>query len=175
MTGEPGRVPTFRRATGGDAPAVLDLFDQAIAWFRAIGNTGQWGVEPFSTQQRQIDRVTEWLGQPGGWIAELPDLPVAGIVILGERTDYVPPVDEDELYVRVLLASRSDAARGVGRALLELADAQARAAGLSLLRVDCYRGGTGRLVRFYESCGYAPTHEFIVGEWPGQVLERRLV
>jgi hypothetical protein len=29
-------------------------------------------------------------------------------------------------------------------------------------------------VRFYERCGYTKTETFTVGEWPGQVLERRI-
>ena len=48
------------------------------------------------------------------------------------------------------------------------------AAGVGKLRVDCYAGGSGDLVRWYESCGYTRTDPFLVGDWPGQVLERRV-
>lgn len=37
---------TIRRASVADAPAVLGLFDEVIAWFVAIGNPQQWGTEP---------------------------------------------------------------------------------------------------------------------------------
>jgi len=54
----------------------------------------------------------------------------------------------------------------------------ARSAGVSLLRVDCYRGPDVALVRYYESHGFVATDEFTVdlprGPWPGQVLEQRL-
>lgn len=53
------RTMLIRRAGPADVPAVLRLFDECIAWFVEIGNTGQWGSEPWSTQDRQVSRVTE--------------------------------------------------------------------------------------------------------------------
>ncbi|GAA1449260.1 GNAT family N-acetyltransferase [Leifsonia poae] len=164
----------IRNAVPADAAAVLRLFDDAIAWFAEIGNDAQWGREPFSTQQRQVDRVTGWVAERGAWVAEHPEAGVVGALILGDATDYVPAATEPELYVKVLIGSRDPRARGVGRRLLAFADDEARAAGVDLLRVDCYAGGNGDLVRFYESCGYTRTDTFTVGEWPGQVLARRL-
>lgn len=163
---------TIRPATPSDAAAVLGLFDDAVAWFVSIGNTGQWGSEPFSTQQKQVDRVESWLAGPGAWVAEHPEAGVVGALILGDATDYVPAATEPELYVKVLIGSRDPRAKGTGRSLLAFADGQALAAGVTRLRVDCYAGGTGDLVRFYESCGYTKTDAFLVGDWPGQVLAR---
>jgi hypothetical protein len=57
---------------------------------------------------------------------------------------------------------------------LATADEEARASGRSLVRVDCFAGNNGALVRFYESCGFVATDAFTVGDWPGRVLERRL-
>lgn len=87
---------------------------------------------------------------------------------------YVTPATEPELYVRLLVASRDTAARGVGRRLLAFADDQARLAGVQRLRVDCYGGDSGALIRFYESCGYKRLSPFALEGWPGQLLERRL-
>ena len=165
---------SIRHAGARDADAVLRLFDEAIAWFVAIGNTGQWGTEPFSAQPRQVERVRGWVAEPGAWIAEHPDAGVVGFLALGEATDYVPPATDPEVYVRVLIGSRDARAKGTGRSLLRFADDEARIAGVDRLRVDCYAGGTGDLVRFYESCGYRRTAVFTVGAWPGQVLERIL-
>lgn len=167
-------MTSIRRARPGDADAVPRLFDDAIAWFVAIGNTGQWGAEPFSTQPRQVERVRGWVAEPGAWVAEHPEVGVVGFLALGAATGYVPPATGPEVYVRVLIGSRDVRAKGTGRLLLGFADEQARAAGVGLLRVDCYAGGGGDLVRFYESCGYRATSTFTVGEWPGQVLERSL-
>jgi GNAT superfamily N-acetyltransferase len=164
----------IRPAIPGDVGNVLGLFDEAIEWFKTFGNTRQWGVEPFSQQPRQVDRVTGWLEARGAWMAELPGIATAGVLVLGAKHDYIPAVKEDELYVRLLLGSRRSVAKGTGRALLAFADRQARITGVSLLRVDCYNGGTGRLAQFYESCGYERTEQFHVGEWPGQILQRRV-
>jgi GNAT superfamily N-acetyltransferase len=77
--------------------------------------------------------------------------------------------------VRVLIGSRRAEGKGVGRFLLGFADAEASRLGVPVLRVDCYGGGQGDLVRFYESAGFQRTETFKVRDWPGQILERRLV
>ncbi|MBN3836432.1 GNAT family N-acetyltransferase [Burkholderia sp. Ac-20344] len=166
--------PAIRRASALDAPAVLGIFDDVIAWFVDIGNDGQWGREPWSAQPRRIALVTEACALPDAWVAEDQDGRVLGALILGESMPYVPPATEPEIYVRVLVASRDARARGVGRRLMAFADERARAAGVARLRVDCYGGGTGALVRFYESCGYERISTFDVEGWPGQLLGRRL-
>ena len=164
----------IRDAGPEDRDTVLSLFDHAIEWFQTIGNTKQWGTTPFSAQPKQVARVLAWLSQPGAWIAELPEQGAVGALVLGDRHDYIPAAREPELYVRLLLGSRVQGAKGVGRALLQFADGEATRRGLNYLRVDCYNGGDGRLPEFYESCGYQRTERFAVGDWPGQILERRL-
>lgn len=111
---------------------------------------------------------------PGAWVAQTAQGEVRAFLALGEAMPYVPAATEPELYVRVLIASRDARVRGIGRRLMAFADEQARAAGLDYLRVDCYGGGSGELVRFYESCDYERLSTFNVDGWPGQVLGRRL-
>ncbi|WP_435748250.1 N-acetyltransferase family protein [Microbacterium sp. PMB16] len=168
----------LRRAVPEDAAAVLRLFDEAIAWFVSVGNTGQWGTEPVSDKPRWQERAAGWCTGDDSWVIEHPEVGVCGLIALGDAVDYVPAAAEPELYVQVLIGSRDPRAKGVGRRLLALADERARARGVDLLRVDCYAGGSGDLVRFYEACGYARAETFTVGAepsaWPGQVLERRL-
>lgn len=167
-------TPTMRRATIDDAAAVLELFDGAIAWFAEIGNTEQWGTEPWSTQERQIARVKEACALPEAWVAVDGSGAVRGFIALGDAMPYVPAAPHPELYVRVLIASREPRVRGVGRALMALADERALEMGITELRLDCFGGGTGALVRYYESCGYERTSTFDEGGWPGQVLVRSL-
>ncbi len=164
----------IRRTTAADAPSVLKLFDEAINWFVSFGNEDQWGTVPWSTQKRQISRVTETCALPDSWAAELPELGLCGFLALGDPGPEIPTPDQPEIYVRVLIASRDVRARGIGRRLLEFAEERARTEGVGQLRVDCYRGGTGALVAFYESCGYQRTAEFDVDGWPGQLLTRTL-
>jgi GNAT superfamily N-acetyltransferase len=107
-------------------------------------------------------------------VAEHPDLGVVGALVVGEANHYVPPASQPELYIRLVIASRRVEAKGVGRQLMAFADAEARRLGIPNLRVDCFAGGSGRLIEFYESCGYSRTETFTVGKWPGQLLEKRL-
>jgi GNAT superfamily N-acetyltransferase len=153
----------IRRASAADAPAVLALFDEVIEWFVSIGNLQQWGSEPWSTTapDHPGDRCVRAARRMGGaerarvvrswrWASRCP----------------MPAPTGPELYVRVLVASRDVRVRGIGRRLMAFADEQARAAGLDHLRVDCYGGGSGDLVRFYESCGYTRIAPFNVDGWP---------
>ena len=169
---------SLRRARPDDAPAVLRLFVEAVAWFVEIGNTEQWGTEPFTGQPVWEQRIAEWCDGPESWVAQHPELGVCGALVLGDATSYVPAAAEPEIYVRSLIGSRDPRAKGSGRTLLALADERAAASGVELLRVDCYAGGSGDLIGFYESCGYTRAETFVVEkqprDWPGQVLARRL-
>lgn len=165
---------TLRRAGVADAPAVLTLFDEVIAWFVSIDNVQQWGSEPWSTMPRRITQVTDACALPGAWVAQDEQGHVRAFLALGESMPYVPAPTGPELYVRVLVASRDVRVRGIGRRMMAFSDEQARAAGLDHLRVDCYAGGNGDLVRFYESCGYARIAPFNVDGWPGMLLGRTL-
>lgn len=164
----------IRGATPGDAAAVIGLFDEAIDWFVEIGNHGQWGTTHFSERPERVERVQGWCHEPGAWVAVDQQGLVGGALVLGTAHGYVPAATVPELYVKVLVASRRDPWRGTGRRLLEFAEREARAAGADQLRVDCYAGGTGDLVRYYESCGFVRTEPFSVGEWPGQILVKSL-
>ena len=164
----------IRRASVADAPAVLQMFDEVIAWFVGMGNHGQWGTEPWSASPRRIAQVSQACAMPGAWLVEGPGGRIQGALVLGEPMDYVPSATEPEVYVRWLIAARDTSVRGIGRHLMAFADDCARAAGVRRLRVDCYAGGTGDLVRFYESCGYERLSTFDLEGWPGQLLGRSL-
>ncbi|GIJ77634.1 Acetyltransferase (GNAT) family protein [Micromonospora phaseoli] len=161
-----------------DAPAVLRLLDDATAWLVARGRTGQWGTEPASTDQRRVAQVDAWVTSGGLWLAQAGELPV-GALVVGAATGYVPPATEPELYVNLLVTDRASAGNGIGGRLLAHAADLARKRGLRLLRVDCYAGDDGALVRWYERQGFTATEPFTVERpgrppWPGQVLARRL-
>lgn len=163
----------IRSGTSADAALVLDLLDGAVRWLVARGQTGQWGTEPFSTRPDQVARVNRWAGSDGLWVIEESGVPL-GAMLLGAAHDYVPPPTEPELYLMLLVTERTAIGRGVGRALVEHARQQASQAGLRLLRVDCWAGGDGALVRQYQSLGFTPTERFTVGDWPGQILTMRI-
>lgn len=166
----------IRPAGPADAEAVLGLFDEAVAWMNAQGNTEQWGTVPWSELPKRRETVEGWCASPGAWIAETPAGRAGGFLAVGAPPAYAPPPPQPgpELYVGALVGSRAADARGYGRALLRHADALAVAAGIRELRVDCFAGRDGSLVRFYESAGYDRDATFHVGDWPGQVLTRTL-
>ncbi|PRX92287.1 GNAT family N-acetyltransferase [Allonocardiopsis opalescens] len=164
----------IRRGGPQDAGALLEMFDGAVAWLARTGSAGQWGSRPWSAQPRRAERVREMASDPDLWIAELEGA-VAGALIVGAQpVPYVEPAGEPERYVRLLISARRFAGRSVGARLLEHAEGLARAEGVGLVRVDCWAGGGGRLVRYYEGRGFVRAGVFEVGGWPGQVLARRL-
>ena len=163
---------TFELGAGGpeDLDRVLALMDEAVRWLNGRGIAGQWGTEPFSAIPARVDAARGWVGSGGAVLGVRGDL-LAGALVLGSAPAYVPPTDRPEVYVVLLVASRAPEARGIGAVLLDHAVAVARARGADRVRVDCYAGGDQELVRFYERHGFVRTDTFVVGEWPGQILE----
>jgi GNAT superfamily N-acetyltransferase len=163
---------TIRPGRSDDFAPLLAMFDEAVAWMVARGQPGQWGDQPWSTQPRRVARVRGFT-QEGLWIAECDGEPAGALKIGPTAPEYVPPAEEPECYVQLLLTSRRHAGEGIGSALLDLARERTRQARLRLLRVDCWAGAGGRLVAYYVRNGFTPTDTFTVGDWPGQVLEQR--
>ncbi|TCO40598.1 N-acetylglutamate synthase-like GNAT family acetyltransferase [Kribbella antiqua] len=167
---------SIRRAGHSDVPAVLALLDGATEWLVSRGRTDQWGTEPHSTNPRRIAQITGF-ADDGLWVAEA-DGRVVGALAVGAALPYVPPATEPELYVRLLVTDRESAGQGIGADLLDHARGLAREAGVGLLRVDCFAGGDGALVRYYEKQGFTRDAEFAVpvngSEWLGQILIQRL-
>ena len=167
--------PKIRPTTSDDAAEVVALFDDAVVWMNANGNTQQWGSQPWSQIPARVEKITGWCAEGhGGWVSVLPDGRIGGFLVVGDAHPYVPAATGPELYIMALIASRSPEARGHGRRLLQHADELAANEGIEELRVDCWAGGGGSLVRFYESAGYVKASTFKVKEWPGQILTRSL-
>ncbi|MFF0740899.1 GNAT family N-acetyltransferase [Streptomyces sp. NPDC004111] len=160
-----------------DVPAVLDMLDGAVAWMNARGNTEQWGTTPYSQKPGGVERVQRYTTDNDPYIAELDGVPVGTLVIAtgpNPQVTAIPTAEEPERYVRLLVSDRERAGLGIGAVLLEHAVEVTRQAGVDLLRVDCWAGGGGELVAFYERCGFTATHPFLAGTWPGMVLSRRV-
>jgi GNAT superfamily N-acetyltransferase len=163
----------------GDVPAVLALGDEAVAWLNARGNTQQWGTEPWTGNQRRESFIRDQADGGGMRIAQDQDGTVLGVLVITEtRQAYVPPADERELYVNLLLVSRRYSGCGIGIELIQRAKQEADTRGIELIRVDCWAGEDGSLVRVYEKYGFSRVQEFTVtlptGEWPGMLLAMRL-
>ncbi|MGW6980179.1 GNAT family N-acetyltransferase [Streptomyces sp. NPDC054932] len=166
----------IRQGGPADAPAVLDMLDAAVAWMNARGNTEQWGTTPYSQKPGGVARVERYTTENTPYIAESDGAPVGALVLDSGPSPQLPiaPAGEPERYVRLLVSDRRHAGLGIGAALLAHAAEETRRAGVRLLRVDCWAGGGGELVAFYERNGFTRTDPFLSDSWPGQVLARRI-
>jgi GNAT superfamily N-acetyltransferase len=163
---------TIREGHPADAAAVLALFDEAVAWLVGRGQTGQWGSEPFSAIEARVAAAAEWAAGGGLRIAE-DDGATVGALVFGARPEWVAPASEPERYIQALVTSRAHAGRDIGGALVRRAIEETRAAGVALLRVDCWAGAPA-LVAWYEQQGFARSGTFDVRGWPGQVFSLRV-
>ena len=165
---------TLRHGGARDAPRLLKLFDDAVAWLVARGQTGQWGTEPFSARPSQVERTQAWTASGGLWFA-VPGAgtEAAGAIVLGDAPGYVPAADRPEVYVEVLLTAPAWRGRCVGARLIEHAVAVGRERDAAQLRVDCW-DGVRALPSQYERLGFTRVGSFDVGDWPGAILARAL-
>jgi GNAT superfamily N-acetyltransferase len=165
----------IRQGGRDDVPTVLAFGDEAVAWMNARGNTQQWGTEPWTGNVKREATFRDRADSGGMRVLEDEDGTALGVMVITEtRQEYVPEAEERELYVNFLISSRRHAGRGVGRILVERAKQEAAERGIDLLRVDCWAGEGGNLVKVYEGYGFKPVLEFSVGEWPGMLLAMRL-
>jgi len=170
------REITIRDGGTGDIPAILGMFDSAVAWLAAQGRTGQWGSTPWSENPKAVAMVERYVAEGSPFVAEVAGVPAGTLTLTDSPGSYIEAVDEPERYVHLLASDRRFKGYGVGSALLSHAAEVTREAGISLLRVDCYAGDDRKLVAYYEANGFTATEAFVVGanDWPGQVLARRV-
>lgn len=167
----------MRIRSGGrdDVPLMLAFGDEAVAWMNARGNTQQWGTEPFTGDRRREEFFLKRADSGGVRVLEDDDGTALGVIVITEqRQVYVPEAGERELYVNFLISARAHSGRGVGRTLIERAKQEAAERGIDLIRVDCWAGEEGNLVKIYESYGFRRVQRLLVGEWPGMLLAMRL-
>jgi GNAT superfamily N-acetyltransferase len=161
----------LRRGTPEDGPALLALFDEAVEWLLARGQPEQWGSEPWSEDERRSGFVLDLAREEGFVVAE-EDGEMVGASVVGERMPYAPEADEPELYLRLLITSRRHRGRDIGGLLVERAREATRAAGVSLLRVDCY--AAPGLIAWYERHGFTSVQNVPVGDVEVRVLAQRV-
>lgn len=176
MRGAPdGTTSAFHLRPGdsSDAAAILDLWDGAIAWLVARGQTGQWGTEPASARPRSREMVQRWAEGPGVTVASLDGKVVGVSVLTASHPQYAPPIEPRESYLLFVLSSRELSGHGIGSLLVRQAAAEARASGSEVMRVDCWAGAPA-LVEWYERQGFERSSTFAVGDWRGRVFEMHL-
>jgi RimJ/RimL family protein N-acetyltransferase len=151
-----------------DEPTLLRLFDEAIAWLVARGQTSQWGSAPYSSRPAGVEQAHRLAGDGGLRIAELNGQPV-GALVIGPAPGYIAPADCEELYIQLLLSSRAHAGQQIGTRLIERAVTEARQRRCEQIRVDCWAGASG-LIAWYERQGFARSDRFELNGWTGQIF-----
>jgi GNAT superfamily N-acetyltransferase len=164
----------LRPGTVADEARLLNLFDEAVLWLTQRGLSGQWGSEPWSQRPETKERVARLAMSPGLTVAEDGGEVVGALEVSENSPSYAPVTDERNLYIYLLLTSRSFVGHGIGAALLDHARADCRSRGVRFLRVDCWAGGQQQLIRYYESAGFTATEVFDRDGWPGQLLVQRI-
>ncbi|MFE5816695.1 GNAT family N-acetyltransferase [Streptomyces sp. NPDC056479] len=169
---------TIREGGPDDLPAILGMLDSCVEWLVGQGRPGQWGTKPLSENPRVAESVTRDMDEGTAFIAEVDGVPAATLTLTdapGAPLSHLPPPGEPERYIHWLASDRRFKGVGVGSALLAHTVEVTRRAGVSLLRVDCYAGDDGKLVRYYERHGFIRTETYTgKDDWPGQVLARRV-
>ena len=132
-------MPTLRPATLADVEAIRALTDAAFEPY-----VPRMGVRPAPMDADHAASVRE--GHV--WVAEL-DGAIAGFVVLQPQPGH--------LYLDILAVAPAAQGRGVGAALLELAETQARERGLAEVRLCTNEAMTENLA-YYPRRGYAETH-----------------
>ncbi|PAZ13530.1 GNAT family N-acetyltransferase [Streptomyces sp. SA15] len=161
-----------------DIPVILSMLDSCVEWLVEQGRPGQWGTKPLSESPNTVESVARYMDEGDVYIAEADGVPAATLTLTdsaGAYLSHLAPPGEPERYIHWLASDRRFKGHGLGSALLAHAAEETRRAGVSLLRVDCYAGDDGKLVRYYESQGFTRTEAFTGRDgWPGQVLARRV-
>jgi ribosomal protein S18 acetylase RimI-like enzyme len=144
-------MPAARRATAADRDLVAAMTDAAYAEYVA-----PLGAEPLPMTDDHGARIAA--GQC--WLVEEDGAPVAVAVLVPEA---------DHLMILSLAVPPASRGRGLGRWMLDLASAQARAAGLPELRLYT-NARMERNIRIYAQAGFRELGRRPNPDRPGWVM-----
>jgi GNAT superfamily N-acetyltransferase len=169
----------LRIATEGDTPKVVALYDDAVAWLAGRGRSDQWGTTPFSARPDVVALIRARAGSGSMWLAHAGERLLGAIVLDRQAPQYICYAEDvSAIYISGFITSRAPDARSLGQVLLRHARATADRAGIEQLRLDCYAGGDGGLVAYYEAVGFKQVSRFSVelmgATYTGCLLELRL-
>ncbi|MGY3090795.1 ribosomal protein S18 acetylase RimI-like enzyme [Hymenobacter sp. UYAg731] len=157
-------MPTTRRATAADMPAILALVRRVVPLMQASGNF-QWTADYPNEAVFTADIAQNQL-----WVAEL-DGTIAGVAALTQDQDaeYAQAdwdAAESALVTHRLAVDPATQGKGVALALMAEAERQAVAQGLKVLRVDTNSENVATQ-RLFPKLGYRFAGEITLGFRPG--------
>jgi GNAT superfamily N-acetyltransferase len=169
----------IRPAGSGDAEHILNVSDQAAAWLVEHGLSEQWGPEPPSAEPSFVARVSSWIRDGEVVVAIDSEGDVHGYAVTGSfPPPYMDPIVagraiEDAYYVYTVASRMRHESRGSGRSLILWAKEQARAAGATYLRLDCW-ADNALLRAYYGDLGFEACDAYVDEGWPGTVMQLRV-
>ncbi len=164
-----------------DLPDILALWDETVAWLVSKGIEKQWGTTLFSKIPAMRDRFLSWLRRGELFIAREGERHAGPIVATLALVDTIPgyaasawgPSPDQGLYLEAFTTARMLRGSGLGRALLQWAEAHTLEQGSTVLRLDCWAGNPV-LCEYYRAAGFHPVSTFRLGDWEGRTFEKRL-
>ena len=167
----------IKLATENEADEILRLYDEAVEWMVANGNTSQWGTEPLSKNETFAERVKCWLRAKRSYLGLLDGRIVGFVALSTETPEYIGTlktlVKVPSYYVVGLISDRNMKGNGIGKILLHYADKIAHEQKHKAIYLDCW-SGSAKLPEYYENNGYERLASFEVGKWPGVLMEKQL-
>jgi ribosomal protein S18 acetylase RimI-like enzyme len=146
-------------ATQDDLATILDILEQAAAWLHSKGIV-QWQIGEF--RGRQLGSITAGIEQGEFHLARLGYSVVGTMRLQWSDPRCWPDVaDDDAGYLHSLAIGRDWAGRGLGRRMLEWAEAEVAATGRAYLRLDCVAHNHA-LVRYYQNAGFIARGERMI-------------
>lgn len=169
----------IRPAVSGDAEHILSVSDEAAAWLVEHGLSEQWGAEPPSSEPVFVARVSSWITDGEAVVAIDSNSDVHGYAVTGSfPPPYMDPIVakravEDAYYVYTVASRMRPESRGAGRSLLMWALEQARAFGVTYLRLDCW-AENAPLRAYYQNLGFEECDTYVDEGWSGAVMQLRV-
>ena len=169
----------IRPAVSGDAEKILNVSDEATAWLVEHGMSEQWGAESPSSEPVFVARVSSWISDGEAVVAIGTSGEVHGYAVTGAfPPPYMDPIVaeravEDAYYVYTVATRMRPESRGAGRSLLMWALEQARALGVTYLRLDCW-AENALLRAYYQNLGFEECETYVDEGWSGAVMQLRV-
>jgi GNAT superfamily N-acetyltransferase len=155
------------RAQADDLAAALAVFEDARAWMISRG-TNTW--RPIAHWR---DLIAQKIARQALYLAWL-DAEIVGIIALdweaGEVWDSAPT---QAGYLAHFATCRARAGTGIGALMLRWAETEARHAGKSYLRLDCWAKNRA-LCAYYEAAGFERHSTITLDGFPVALYEKRI-
>ncbi|MFB7515902.1 GNAT family N-acetyltransferase [Streptomyces sp. NPDC056144] len=148
---------TFRQADDADVDLLVELYDGAARWMI------DHGIDQWKPGGKSAEHFRARIAAGEVWLARHGERAVGAYELWWEDEQAWGPRPPVAGYVHRLMADRTAAPAGTGRALLSHAEGRIAAGGRSVARLDCLSSNP-RLRTYYEAAGYR-----VVGEEPGKL------